>query len=829
MMLPARCAPVGLRRPLVLIVLAVAVWPASVTEAGIRVSPEAVALQGNFARAQLVVSETAGEGSVNERSADLTHTAVYASDNPAVVGVSSSGQLLAVGDGAANVAVTAGGESRTVAVTVAGVVPEPQVGFIEQVMPVLSKAGCNAGACHASQYGKGGFKLSVFGFAPGEDWQNIVRDWSGRRIDRLDPDRSLLLLKPTLALPHGGNRRLVKDSVDYQVLRAWIAGGLPGPNAQAPTVAALRVLPERRVGQVGLTQQLQVVATWSDGTERDVTHWTKFDSGDDSVLSVTPTGQLTTVGRGQAVVLCRFEGQAQVCTVVVPYAENIDLPGWVDNNFVDTHAAAKFRELGIAPSPLCDDATFLRRAYLDAIGTLPTLEETRGFLASTDPDKRRKLVDYLLGFGDEPLRDLHTGDYAAYWSLKWSDLVRNSSDTLGAQGMWAMHNWIKESFRANKPFDHFVRELVTAKGSIYSQGPANYFRIASSPDDLAETTAQVFLGVRLQCAKCHHHPFEKYGQGDYYGFAAFFARVGTKGSTEFGMFGAETIVLVRNGGEVGHPRTGQILKPTPLEGAPLAEEPADRRVALADWLAARDNPFLARNVVNRYVGYLLGRGLCMPIDDMRATNPPSNIPLMDALAEDFAASGYNLKHLLRTIMQSRLYQLDYQPTADNAGDEKFYSHYAVKRLSAEALLDAIDRVTEVQTKFPQLPLGTKAIELPDANYDTYTLKVLGKPKRVSTCECERVSDPSLVQTLHLLNSDVVSGKIANPQGRVARLLSAGTPHDAIVEELYLATLCRPPTEAERLQLVVPAGGDPKTFYEDLLWALVNSKHFVFNH
>ncbi|MEX0714799.1 MAG: DUF1549 and DUF1553 domain-containing protein, partial [Pirellulales bacterium] len=692
-----------------------------------------------------------------------------------------------------------------------------------------SKAGCNAGACHASQYGKGGFKLSVFSFAPDEDYLAILRDRQGRRVNRLDPDRSLLMLKPTLAVPHGGNRRLTADSVDYKILRAWLSADAPaGPKPQEPKASSIQVLPGRRVGQPGFTQQLQVLATYSDGKTRDVTHWARFDSLDESVVSVANDGFVTATGRGQSSVMVRFEGQAQVATVIVPYAESIALAGWTENNFIDTLAAARFRELGIEPSPLADDATFLRRAFLDAIGTLPSVEEAAAFIDSPDPDKRTKLVDKLLGLSADASQNIYNNQYSAWWSLKWSDLLRSSSSTIGEQGMWALHNWINESLRENKPFDRFVRELITATGSVYRSGPANYYRIANNPQDLAENTAQLFLGVRLQCAKCHHHPFEKYSQDEYYGFAAFFARVGTKGSQEFGLFGGEQVVLVRSSGEVGHPKTGQVMKPTPLEAGPI-EAAGDRRQPLAEWMTSPENPFFARNVVNRYVAYLLGRGLVEPIDDMRATNPASNAELLDRLAADLTASGFNLKHLLRTIMTSRLYQLDSQPTASNAADRRFYSHYQVKRLAAEPLLDAIDYATGVRTKFRNLPPGTRAIELPDGEYPDYFLKTFGKPRRVSVCECERSSEANLSQALHTLNGDPLAGKIADANGRVAKLLAAEKTFDESVHELYLATWSRRAT-AEELAALKPfldQSPDPKTFYEDLLWTLINSKPFLY--
>jgi len=450
-----------------------------------QVGPPAIQLEGNFSRAQLLVTAANSDGTTNERSADLTHQAVYASSNPQVVSVSSAGALLAAGNGEATITVTANGEMIQVPVQVTGVTPQPQISFASQVLPVLSKAGCNAGACHASQYGKGGFKLSVFSFAPNEDFDAITRDRQARRVNLLEPEQSLFLLKPILAVPHGGNRRLTAGSVDYELLKAWLASGTPGLKPDEPKVQSIQVRPPRRVGPPGTTQQLQVLATYSDGKTRDVTCWAKFDSLDDSVVTVTPEGRSAIVGKGQSNVMVRFEGQAEVTTVVSPYAESVDLAGWADNNFIDTLAAKKFRELGIPPSPLCDDATFLRRAFFDAIGTLPAVEEAKAFLDSPDPDKRRKLVDRLLGLTGDPAQDIFNNQYAAYWSLKWADLIRSNSAAIGEQGMWALHNWINESLRVNKPFDGFVRELITAKGSAYRNGPANFYRVANNPQDRA--------------------------------------------------------------------------------------------------------------------------------------------------------------------------------------------------------------------------------------------------------------------------------------------------------------------------------------------------------
>jgi hypothetical protein len=800
----------------------------------IAVVPNRVELRGNFARVQLVVSAADLAGKVTAHSADLTSRARYTSNAPQVVRVGRDGALAAAENGQAVIRVVVdtprGALTASVAVTVRDVLSHPQIGYTRDIAPLFSKAGCNMGACHAAQYGQAGFKLSVFGYEPSADHAAIVRDRSERRVNFLEPEQSLLLKKPTLQVPHGGGRRMKIGSTEYATLAAWIASGAPGPGPSDPTVTKIVVTPSRRITVPRAEQQLRVEALYSDGVRRDVTALAKFDSMDEGVLSVTPQGLVTTNGQGQAAALVRFDGQAAISTFVLPYSAKVPLAGWTNQNFIDELAAAKFRELGIEPSGLCSDAAFLRRAFVDAIGEIPSIEETRSFLASKDPAKRQHLVDGLLGLSGDPKLDVYNDAYAAWWTLKWSDLIRNQSNDLGEQGMWAFHNWLSESFRSNKPFDRFVRELVTAKGSIYTVGPANFYRINANPADCAEATAQLFLGVRLQCARCHHHPFEKYGQEDYYSFAAYFARVGAKPSQEFGLFGRESVVIVRRSGEVVHPRTGAVLKPKPLDGPP-ADDPRDRRIVLANWLTSSSNAYFAKSVVNRYVSYLLGHGLVEPVDDLRATNPPTNPELMDALAKHFVASGFDLKQLLRVIMTSRLYQLDSQPSPANASDRKFFSHFAVKRLAAEALLDAVDEAAGTRTKFTSLPLGTRAVELPDAEYKNYFLKTFGKPVRASVCECERSADESLAQALHTLNGDIVTDKIADSKARVARLLAAKTPGDRIVEELYLATLSRFPTAAERENAAhfVKESQSRAECYQDLQWALINSKEFLFVH
>ena len=799
-------------------------------EEPLRVTPAQVELHGNWDRAQVLVTRVDSSGQFSASSPDVTAEAKYVSSDPAVVTVDEHGQLVAVANGETTVEVQVGDWRGEVKVTVKEVSAEPKIQFMKQVRPVISKAGCNMGACHASQYGKGGFKLSVFGFEPSKDWTAIVRDQLQRRINFVEPDRSLLLLKPTMQVPHQGGLRLKKGSVDYQLLVAWLKSGAAKPDSKAAKVTDLQVTPTHRVIKVNGRQQLQVIATYEDETVRDVTALAQYDSMDEGLMAVDGQGRVTILGTGQAPIMVRFDGQAAISTFVIPFGEKTELADWKSHNYVDEAALAKFQELGLEPSPLCDDSTFVRRAFLDCIGSLPTIAETKAFLESKDANKRVQLIDRLLGLTGDPKLDIYNDRYASHWTLKWSDLIRNSTDNLGEQGMWALHNWIRESMRTNKPFDQFVRELVTAKGSIYMNGPANYFRINSKTEALTEATSQLFLGIRLECAKCHHHPFEEYSQGDYYGLSAFFSRVALKGSQEFGLFGREQVVVVKSSGDVKHPKTGKVLLPTPLGGEP-EDHPLDRRIPLASWLTSKDNTWFAQSVTNRYVGYLLGRGLVHPVDDLRSTNPASNVEMMDALTADLVKHQFDLKHLIRTIMVSRLYQLQSIPTKQNAADRRFYSHYHVKRLAAEPLLDAIDQVTGVQTKFKNLPLGTRAIDLPDTNYPNYFLRTFGKPKRVSVCECERSPDENLGQALHTLNGDTIAKKIADKNGRLAKLIEAKKEQAEIVDEIFLAALCRYPNDAEKkaCQEIVDQAAAPLEGYQDVMWAILNLKRFIFVH
>lgn len=814
-----------------------ALTPALIAEESsrVRVTPSEIELLGRFDRAQMVVTgiSTSPGKSGPEYYRDLTRQAVYDSESSDVVSVDSTGLVTAKRAGTALIRVTLAGEAAPDILEIPVRVTEEaaaEIDFLKDVRPILSKAGCAAAACHASQHGKGGFKLSVFGYDPESDYDAIAVSSRGRRVSPTQPGASLILDKATMRVAHGGGLRMDEESLEYALLCQWIGNGAPNSNAPELAVTHLDVFPDQRVDPLGYSQQLRVIASYSDGTQRDVTPLAIYDAIDSGILSVSKTGHVKTVGAGQSAVMVRYDGQVAVATFVVPYSEDARLVDWKNHNYIDELAARKFLDLGLEPSGVCDDATFIRRAFLDAIGSLPTPELVTAFIESNDEHKREQLIDRLLGLTGDPTQDIFNERYAAFWTLRWSDLIRNNSNSLGEQGMWAMHNWIRNSLRANKPFDQFVRELITAQGSIYSNGPANYFRVHSDSSALTEATAQLFMGVRLECAKCHQHPFESISQSDYYSMSAFFARVGSKNSEEFGLFGRETVIMVKPTGEVTHPRTRQTLAPKPLGSEPL-EDPLDRRIPLADWLTSADNEFFAKSVANRYVGYLLGSGLVEPVDDMRSTNPPSNQALLDAITQDFIDHDFDLKHLIRTIMTSRLYSLSSQPNPGNVQDERFFSHFIVKRIAAEPLLDAIDQASGVQTKFRNLPLGTLAIELPDAEYPDYFLNVFAKPRRVSVCECERAPDANLAQALHTLNGDTITGKIAAQNGRIARLIATKESHEQIVNDIYLAALCRPPSPAERdaSHEILAEYSNATECYQDLLWALLNTKQFLFVH
>jgi hypothetical protein len=807
----------------------------------LRVEPAVVELDGPDAVQGLLVTGT-GPG---RAEVDLTWTARYSSSDPRVVEVDGS-VLKAKADGAATVTIASGPAIAKVAIRVRNTGIPREFSFVNDISPILSKAGCNSGGCHGKASGQNGFKLTVFGYDPEFDHAAITREGRGRRVRPVDPSQSLLLRKATLDLPHGGGRRFTVGSPEYQTLLGWIQSGAGMGRANAPHLTGIRVLPGERILLPTGEQQVRVTAEYSDGSRRDVTASSDYSSNAEHVATAGPDGRIRGAGApGEAAVMVRYMGAVAVTRVVIPRPGARPGPAryaWLrGGNTLDRRVADKLESLGIEPSGQADDAAFARRVYLDLIGTLPSPSEAGAFLskmrlvrsrgAGAVAEARAALVERLL----------KRPEYASLWAIRWADVLRVDREALGAKGAYVFYRWLRDRMAENTPYDRWVRELLTAQGSTAEVGPANLFRVTRAPEDAANTVSQVFLGVRLQCAQCHHHPFEKWTQEDFWGLAGFFARLERQQETP-------DSERISPGGtdEAKHPRTGVVIPahvleaPSHLEsssvpaGGPTASTgdsaAEDRRAVLARWLTARENRFFARMFANRLWSQLLGRGVVEPVDDLRETNPPSNGPLLDELTALVLRSGFDQKAVLRAIVNSRVYQLAATPTASNARDQQNFSRSMVRRLPAEVLLDAISTVTEVPARFEGAPAGVRAIELWDNRLPSYFLEVFGRPLRGSPCECERSQEPSMSQALHLMNSPGIHAQIASRKGRVARLVRAGAAPWVIVDELYLAALSRPPSFSERKAALELFRTSPsaQTAGEDLLWALMNSFGFLFN-
>lgn len=694
------------------------------------------------------------------------------------------------------------------------------VSFTRDVVPALTRAGCNSGACHGSFQGRGGFRLSLLGFDPVADHDAITREARGRRIFAAQPEHSLLLRKPSGAIAHGGGKRLPLDSAGQRVLLNWLRQGAPAPQSSDPVLQRLEVAPAELLLAAGKQHPLTVRAHWSDGRSFDVAGWALHESNKDNVATVNESGLVLAHAPGRTAIMVRFAGKVAAVSVTVPFAAALDKAA-PRHNFIDDHLNAAWRQVGIEPAPLCDDAAFLRRVHLDLTGTLPTVDEARRFLDDADPHKHKKRIDELL---ERP-------EYVDHWTLKWGDLLRAHRRALGEKGLNSFNSWLRAGLRENRGFDRLARELITARGNLYKTGPAAFYFIDKEPQELAETTAQVFLGVRLACAKCHHHPFEVWTQDDYHGLAAFFTRVQRKDTRDDGLYGGAQSINLGPPVNYLHPVTAQPLLPRVLGGPPLqvtAEQ--DARQQLADWIVSDKNPYFARSIVNRYWGHLFGRGLVDPIDDLRLSNPPTHPLLFDELTKEFTKSGFDLKHLLRTLCSSRTYQLAAEVAPKRDRDGAFFTHRKPRRLGAEVLLDAINQACETSEDFVGLPSGTRAQALPDPMVASSFLETFGRPKRITNCECERPSGSDLAQVLHLANGEKLHLKVTAAKGRVARLLAEKKSDEAIVEELYLATLCRRPTrdEADKVKKLL-ATVPRKDGLEDLLWTLLNLSEFTSNH
>jgi hypothetical protein len=784
-----------------------------------------ITIRGRDARQQLYVTGVYSSGQLR----DHTHSVKYSAAPAGIVLVDETGLVTPSGDGDAVVTATgADGKSAILKVRVEGVTQQIPINFKNQVVPIFTKLGCNSGGCHGKASGQNGFKLSLLGFYPEDDFEFLVKEGRGRRVFPSSPGDSLLLLKASGRSPHGGGKRMDADSHEYRLIYRWIEQGMPRGQASDPVVVGIKCYPVARVMGRGSDQQITTLATYSDGTVEDVTRMALYEANDTEMAEATVTGLIKTLDlAGEVAIMARYQGQVSTYRATIPLGADVSgLPA--EKNLIDTAVFEKLKLLGIPASPVADDATFLRRVYVDVTGALPKAEEAASFLADTDPSKRDKVIDRLL---DSP-------EYADYFTNKWNMVLRNKkrgTDDTGST--YAFYRWIWNSLYTNRPYDEFVREIIAASGQWTESPGVVWYREVDQINEQVEDTAQLFLGLRIQCARCHHHPFEKWSQNDYYGFSAFFSRVTKKTITVPGFLRtARDRRIVHNPGAASakNPRSGETLKPTGL-GSPALVIPADHdpRQYLADWMARKDNPFFAHALVNRYWKHFFDRGIVEPEDDMRATNPPSNPRLLNGLAEHFIASKFDLKGLVRMICRSNTYQLSSLPNDHNLKDKQNFSRYYPKRLTAEVLYDAFHQVTASTQAYSGLPTGTRAVQLPDPSKGPYFLKVFGQPQADTACECERSQEANLAQSLHLLNSSEVQNKIAGANGRASKLAADKERSDQDkLKELYRWVYSRQP-DAVELKIatahLAKHEKNPKVAWEDIIWALINTKEFLFNH
>ena len=791
--------------------------------------PERLTLAGSEDLQRFVVQATFRDGT----TADVTDQVRVAVGDPAVVALDGT-RVAPLADGATVLSLGWREQAVDLPVSVAQATTARPVSFRRDVMPALTKGGCNSGPCHGSASGQDGFRLSLFGFDPDGDHFRITGQLPARRVNLALPAESLLREKATGAVPHTGGQRFGPGSELDRTLLAWLEAGAPADPGPVPQPVELLLHPPRNVLEgAGARQQLAVLARYSDGSDRDVTALSAFFSSADSVAKVDGGGGVTAGQRGEAFVLARFATLTVGTPVIVlpaalPYAR----PALPETSWVDPLVHAKLDDLRIVPSPSCDDATFLRRAWLDLVGLAPPAEEVRRFLADAAPGKRAAAVDALLA----------RKEFSELWVMKFAELLQMRTDEnnrIPYKATLLYFHWLEEQIARNVPFDRVVRELLSVSGGTFRSPAANYYQVERDTLKVAENVAQVFLGMRIQCAQCHNHPFDRWTMDDYYGFAAFFSQVGRKNGED----PRETIVYDSRGGEVSHPVGGRVMAPKFLGGATPDVATRDRRAVLAEWLTARDNPWFARNLVNLVWAHFFGVGIVDPVDDVRVSNPPSNPGLLGEMARRFVESDYDFKALVRAIVTSQAYQRAAAPNESNALDERNASRALPRRIRAEVLLDVISAVTATPNKFPGLPLGARAVQIADGNVSNYFLQTFGRASRATVCSCEVKMEPNLSQALHLLNGDATTQRIRDG-GVVGRLLAAGRTTAEIVDELWLSCLARPATTAERervlAQLPAPtldaAGAsvppDPvllQTALEDLFWALLNSKEFAFNH
>jgi hypothetical protein len=786
------------------------------------IEPPGTVLDGRRSSAQLIATGHYSDGAVR----DLTHEGRWTSADPAIVIIHPGGRIEPRGDGQTEVGVRIGSSEAKTVIRVRNAGKAHPIQFEHEVLPVLTKMGCNQGACHGTPTGKNGFRLSLRGYNAALDFETLARENGARRTNPLEPRASLILLKGTGLTPHEGGRRMGIDSVGYRVLHDWVAEGIRPDPADTPALVGLDVTPAARLlNDPSRGQQLVVRARFADGSTRDVTRLARYGSTDSAIAGVDDEGRVVKNKRGETTILVSFEH----LVVAAPLVFREPVPGltWVDptpNNFIDEHVFAKLKLLRITPSELSNDAQFCRRVYLDVIGLVPTPEEVVRFLEDRGPDKRARLIDALL---ERP-------DHVDFWALKWADRLGCNQRFTGVKGAISFHRWIRDQIALNVPLDQFVRTIITARGPNFTHPPASFYRRIRNPEDAVEAVCQVFMGVRVGCAKCHNHVAERWTQDDYYGMAAFFSQVRYKnGPQNFAQYNKEETVYLAPNSEVRQPRTGVVMRPKPLGDEPVdVRGDEDRREKLADWLVSPSNPFFARAAVNRIWYHLMGRGIVEPVDDFRESNPPASAELLKALADDFVVHGFDVKRTIRLILNSRVYQLSSLPNELNAEDTRYFSHATVRMLSAEQILDSACLAAGVPETLFNLPPGTRAAQVPDGELVHPFLKDFGQPARAESCECERGSDSTLEQALQVVGGRTLHAKVIAQDNRIGKLLGSGADNATLVEQLFLATLSRYPSASERALAeseLVTRASDRRRAAEDLFWTLLNHPEFLFQH
>ena len=803
--------------------------------AELKLYPPDIPLAGPRAAQQLLLVDEDEGRAVADRTAVATFTVA----DPKVAVVEAGGLVRGVGDGTTTIAATTNGKTATATVRVAKFNDPTPPTFRNDVEPILTRAGCNSGACHGALAGKGGLKLSLRGYNPEADHFVLTRQALSRRVDRSEPANSLALLKSTRTMPHGGGTRVEAGSAQYRVLLDWIAGGAAGLSPSDPVLDRIEVLPRHAVLKPKDTLRVVVLGRYSDGRVVDVSRLAKFVSSEATVADVDEDGTIKVGGNGEAAVSAIFSNRVATVTVTSPYSNVVEDGAFANSpnaNFIDVRVVRKLRELRLPPSGQCSDAEFIRRAYLDAAGILPTVTAVEKFLADKSPDRRAKLIDTLL---ERP-------EFVDYWAYKWCDVMLVSTRKLPQPAMWAFYRSIRQAVADNRPWDRFARDILLSSGSSLHEGGGNFFVLHKDVADLTESTALTFLGTSITCARCHNHPLEKWTQDQYWSMANLFSRVGMKNGDRAG----EVLLHPATEGDALHPRRNIAMPPTPLDGKPLAlDDPTDRRAHFADWLTSPDNPYFAKALVNRVWKNFLGRGLVEAEDDLRETNPPTNRELFDALAKEFVEHKYDVKHLIRLVMNSAAYQRSSRPVKGNEADDRFYSKYIVRRLSGEVILDALSEVTGVPTPFTQVytgveggtaatanyPEGLRALQLPDSRVASKFLDAFGRPDRSQTCACERQQDSTVSQALMLNNGQSLNDKLRSPKARLNAWLTENVANDEAVRRVFRLALGREPTAIELTKmtgLLKDAAATPaarREAIEDVFWAVLTSREFLFNH